>query len=163
MERAEWLTVDQQHAWRALIEFCGRLLDGMDADVARFGLTGPDYEVLVHLSEAQEDGLRMSELASRVLVSKSRLTYRVDRLEERGLVVREPCETDRRGFIARLTPAGLDMLAEAAPHHVQGVRERIVEYLDDDEFLELGRLARKVLDGQRSASAGSDRSISSEV
>ncbi|NLA35547.1 MAG: MarR family transcriptional regulator [Actinobacteria bacterium] len=151
MESAEWLTVDQQQAWRALIEFCGRLVDGMDADVSRFGLTSPDYEVLVHLSESQDEGLRMSELASRVLVSKSRLTYRVDRLEARGLVVREPCETDRRGFIARLTPAGFDMLAQAAPYHVQGVRDRIIEHLDDDEFLELGRLARKVLDGQRAA------------
>lgn len=160
MESVEWLTVDQQHAWRALVEFCGRLVDGMDADVARFSLTSPDYEVLVHLSEAQDQGLRMSELAGRVLVSKSRLTYRVDRLEARGLVVREPCETDRRGFIARLTPAGFEMLAEAAPYHVQGVRDRIVEHLDDDEFIELGRLAKKVLDGQRATAAHDHRAIS---
>lgn len=159
MERVEWLEVDQQQAWRALIEFCGRLVDGMDADVSRFGLTGPDYEVLVHLSEAQDEGLRMSELASRVLVSKSRLTYRVDRLEERGLVVREPCETDRRGFIARLTPAGSKMLSEAAPYHVQGVRDRIVRHLDDGEFIELGRLAQKVLDGQRATVSENPRTI----
>lgn len=153
MESVEWLTAEQQLAWRALIEFCGRLVDGMDADVARFSLTGPDYEVLVHLSEAQDQGLRMSELASRVLVSKSRLTYRVDRLEARGLVLREPCETDRRGFIARLTPAGQEMLEEAAPYHVQGVRDRIIRHLDDDEFLALGQFAEKVLAGQKAAAA----------
>lgn len=156
MERVEWLTIEQQQAWRALVEFCGQLVDGMDADVAQFSLTSPDYEVLVHLSEAQDHGLRMSELAHRVLVSKSRLTYRVDRLEARGLVVREPCETDRRGFIARLTPAGYALLTEAAPHHVAGVRRRIVDHLTEEEFLELGRLTRKVLDGQKAANGTND-------
>lgn len=145
MESVQWLTAEEQVAWRAVVEFCGRIIDGMDVDVAPFGLTGADYEVLVHLSEAQDHGLRMSELAARVLVSRSRLTYRVDRLEERGLVVRENCETDRRGFIARLTDAGMELLSVVAPHHVAGVRARLVDRLDDDEFLELGRLAAKVL------------------
>lgn len=145
MESVNWLEIDEQLAWRCVVEFCGRIIDGMDVDVAPFGLTGADYEVLVHLSEAEQTGLRMSELAARVLVSRSRLTYRVDRLEERGLVVRENCETDRRGFIARLTPAGMELLVEVAPHHVAGVRARLVDRLDRDEFLTLGRLATKVL------------------
>ena len=145
MDSVDWLDEQQQLAWRAVLELCGRVVDGVDVDVAGFGLTGADYEVLVHLSEAEDHGLRMSQLASRVLVSRSRLTYRVDRLEERGLVVREHCETDRRGFIARLTPAGMDLLVEVAPHHVTGVRERLVDRLDHDEFLQLGRLAAKVL------------------
>jgi len=144
MDSVKWLELDEQLAWRAVVEFSGRIIDGMDTDVAPFGLTGADYEVLVHLSEA-EDGLRMSELAARVLVSRSRLTYRVDRLEERGLVVRENCETDRRGFIARLTPSGYELLVEVAPHHVSGVRARLVDRLERDEFLTLGRLAAKVL------------------
>lgn len=145
MEPVTWLEADEQLAWRAIVEFCGRIVDGMDADVAAFGLTGADYEVLVHLSEAEEKGLRMSELAARVLVSRSRLTYRVDRLEERGLVIRENCETDRRGFIARLTPAGMALLVEVAPHHVAGVRARLVDRVDRDEFLTLGRIVTKVL------------------
>lgn len=145
MEPVTWLEADEQHAWRAVVEFCGRIIDGMDTVVAAFGLTGADYEVLVHLSEAEESGLRMSELAARVLVSRSRLTYRVDRLEERGLVIRENCETDRRGFIARLTPAGRQLLVEVAPHHVAGVRARLVDRVDREEFLTLGRIATKVL------------------
>ena len=145
MTEVRWLDEQEQHAWRALLELCSRVLDGTDSDVVDFGLSGPDYEVLVHLSEAEGHGLRMSQLASRVLISRSRLTYRVDRMEERGLVVREHCETDRRGFIARLTPAGLELLGRVAPHHVSGVRDRIVDRLDRDEFLTLGRLAAKVL------------------
>lgn len=145
MDPVNWLRADEQVAWRAVVEFCGRIVDGMEVDVAPFGLTGADYEVLVHLSEAAEQGLRMSELAARVLVSRSRLTYRVDRLEERGLVVRENCETDRRGFIARLTPSGMELLTDVAPHHVAGVRQRLVDRLERDEFLTLGRLAAKVL------------------
>ena len=144
-----WLDADEQAAWRSVLEFCGRIIDGMDDDVAPFGLTSSDYEVLVHLSEARDEGLRMSELAARVLVSRSRLTYRVDRLEERGLVVRESCLTDRRGFIARLTPAGRSFLREVAPHHVAGVRARVVDRLDREEMLELGRIAAKVLAAER--------------
>ena len=144
MSSVEWLTPDEQVAWRAIVEFCGRVVDGTDTDVAPFGLTGADYEVLVHLSEARQ-GLRMSELADRVLVSRSRLTYRVDRLEGRGLVVRDHCETDRRGFIARLTEGGAQLLDEVAPHHVRGVRDRLVDRLDPQEFLELGRTAAKVI------------------
>lgn len=150
-----WLETDEQLAWRAIVEFCARIIDGNDVDVAAFGLTGADFEVLVHLSEAGETGLRMSELAARVLVSRSRLTYRVDRLEERGLVVRQNCETDRRGFIARLTPAGLQLLTEVSPHHVAGVRSRLVDRLDHDEFRTLGRLAAKVLGHDIDVAAGS--------
>ena len=145
MEAAPWLDPDQQVAWRAIVEFCGRVIDGIDADLAGFGLTGADYEVLVHLSEAESGGLRMSQLAARVLVSRSRLTYRVDRLEQRGLVVRESCVTDRRGFVATLTRAGRDLLDEVAPHHVGGVRRRVIDRLGADEFLALGRTAAKVL------------------
>lgn len=145
MDAVKWLDIEEQAAWRMVLEFCGRTIEGADVDVAGFGLTGADFEVLVHLSEAEGNGLRMSELASRVLISRSRLTYRVDRMEERGLVVRESCETDRRGFIARLTPAGHELLREAAPSHVSGVRERLVDRLDRDEFIALGRLVAKAL------------------
>ena len=95
--------------------------------------------------DIEVDRTDLPELAARVLVSRSRLTYRVDRLEERGLVIRENCETDRRGFIARLTPAGRQLLVEVAPHHVAGVRARLVDRVDREEFLTLGRIVTKVL------------------
>jgi DNA-binding MarR family transcriptional regulator len=93
------------------------------------------YDVLVQLSEAPGNALRMRELADAVLLSKSGLTRLVDRMEQAGLVerrehdrrrTRRPCRTDRRGHGQRLR--------DAAPTHIQGVREHFVGLLDDDEI-----------------------------
>ena len=100
------LSPAEREAWRAIVEFCGHITNGADVDVLRHGLSGSDYEVLVRLADAGTEGIRMSELAALVLVSKSRLTYRIDRMERRGLVTRRVCDTDRRGFIAEITEHG---------------------------------------------------------
>ncbi|MFN8050014.1 MAG: MarR family transcriptional regulator [Acidimicrobiales bacterium] len=144
MDAGDRLSAVERMSWRAVLEMCTSIVDGADADVDAFGLSGADYEMLLNLSEA-EHGLRMSELAARALMSKSRLTYRVDRLEARGLVVREHCSTDRRGYLARLTAEGSALLAEATPHHVAGVRDRLVDRLGDEQFVTLGRMAATVL------------------
>lgn len=149
------LSPTEQEAWRAIVEFCGHITSGADVDVLRHGLSGSDYEVLVRLAEAGSVGIRMSELAALVLVSKSRLTYRIDRMERRGLVYRRVCESDRRGFIAEITEHGRTLLAEAELDHVLGVRARLVDRLGADGFTELATLAAKVvgrdLDGVASA------------
>lgn len=138
------LADDEWETWRAIVEFSATVLNGTHVDVVPFGLTNADYEMLVALADAAK-GMRMSDLAARVLVSKSRLTYRVDRLEDRGLVVREPCATDRRGYVARITPAGRALLEEVAPRYEAGVRTRVVDRLDPREFELLGRIAAKAL------------------
>ena len=92
------------------------------------------YEVLIYLDAAPNDQLRMSELASSVLLSQSGLTRLVDRLERDGLVVREPCPDDRRGLLASITPAGRERLAEARPTHLAGIRARFLSHLDQSEL-----------------------------
>jgi DNA-binding MarR family transcriptional regulator len=86
-----------------------------------------EYEVLVHLSEAPGMALRMSELASRLLLSRSGLTRRVDGLVQAALVARESCDDDKRGAMAVLTPYGLGALKRAAPIHVRGVRRYLID------------------------------------
>lgn len=142
----KWLTLDEQNEWRRVLTMCILLVDGLDADLHADELSLADYEVLVHLSNDGGQQLRMSDLAERVLVSKSRLTYRVDRLEAAGFLRREKCETDRRGSWATLTPEGWDRVRAVAPHHVASVRRRLVDALTPDEFETLGRLAAKVVD-----------------
>jgi DNA-binding MarR family transcriptional regulator len=71
----------------------------------------------------------MSDLAEGALVSRSRLTHRVDRLVARGLVTRVPCPTDRRGINAVITEAGLDLLTQAATTHLEGVRRYVIDPL----------------------------------
>lgn len=135
----DWLDADEQIAWRATIEAFSRLRERLDDDLREFGITLDDYEILVFLSESDDRRARMTDLARRLLTSKSRLTYRVDRLEKAGLVCREACPTDGRGIHARLTDEGFSLLERAARVHVTGVRDHLVAHFDRADFLEMGR------------------------
>jgi len=101
---------------------------------------------MVRLSESPDRRLRMSELASRTLASKSRLSHQISRMEVAGLVRREGCPEDRRGAYAVLTDAGWQRLVEAAPAHVASVRRWLVEALTHEQFIELGELCSRVVE-----------------
>jgi DNA-binding MarR family transcriptional regulator len=133
-----WLDADEQKAWRTLIHAHSRLLGRLDVELqACHGMSLPDYEVLVHLSEAPGQHLRMAELAERLSLSPSGLTRRLDGLVRDGLVERRTCPSDRRGSLAVLTSTGLGALEEAAPTHVEGVRRYLIDRLDRDQLLDL--------------------------
>jgi len=88
----------------------------------------------------------MSELAERVLLSRSGLTRLVDRLEREGLVRREACEDDARGLYTVITPAGVDRLRAASPTHLRGIAQHAVGRLADDEAAQLSVLLGRMLD-----------------
>ena len=146
MTRGEWLDQEQQQAWRSWLEGSQLLDEALGRDLLAVGLTFSEYDILVQLSEAETRSLRMSELAQLVLHSRSRLTHTVSRMETRGLVRREPCEEDKRGVRCTMTDEGYAALVEAAPHHVGSVRARLVDPLEREEFLALGRAMAKVRD-----------------
>src|SRR3954465_6740775 len=130
MPEPQWLTAEEQRAWRAYIESTKVLMDALDRQLQRdAGMPHAYYEILVRLSEADGRSLRMSELADSTLSSRSRLSHAVARLEERGWVVREDCLTDRRGQVARLTDEGFEVPATAASGHVAAVRRFVVDVL----------------------------------
>jgi DNA-binding MarR family transcriptional regulator len=99
-----------------------------------------DYDVLVQLAQADERRLRMSELADRLMLSRSGATRLVDRLVAAGLVERVTCDDDRRGQWASLTDAGHDRLRRASPTHLRGVGEHFLDRLSADELQGLGRI-----------------------
>jgi DNA-binding MarR family transcriptional regulator len=143
-----WLSDDEQASWRAWIAASLLLPDRLSRDLQeQAGISLPDYEILVYLSEAPDRRLRMSELAARTLSSRSRLSHQVDRLTDAGLVDRQPCSDDRRGYFAVLTQKGWDFIVTAAPVHVESVREHLVDVLTPQEFEEFGRLCAKVTEG----------------
>jgi DNA-binding MarR family transcriptional regulator len=130
----QWLDVHEMRLWRAFVEACGGVIQQLDASLKHdASLTFDDYEVLIHLSEAGRRRLRMSDLSSCLLHSQSRVTQRVDRLACRGLVTREKCTSDRRVTYAVLTEAGLKVVEEAAPDHVDQVRRHLLELIDSAE------------------------------
>lgn len=155
-EPTEWLSEREQQVWRRLLSVDGMLQDRLDQELRRaHGLTLGDYGVLVHLSEAEDGSLRMSDLAERLLLSRSGLTRRVDRLVRDGLVARRACPDDGRGSMAELTPAGLELLGAAAPTHVAGVRRYLIDALGGVEDLDRGLdRVEQALGLERQAGAG---------
>ncbi|WP_020574110.1 MarR family winged helix-turn-helix transcriptional regulator [Actinopolymorpha alba] len=134
-----WLTATQQKAWRSYLLGSAKLMERLDRDLRSIGLSMPEYEILVRLSEAPERTLRMTELAQSVHHSRSRLTHTINRMESAGLVERVSCPSDGRGVLARLTAKGYDTLVDAAPMHVAGVRETFVDVVSADDFATIGR------------------------
>lgn len=148
----KWLTQEQQRVWRLWLEVTQRQIAAVEDDLQECSsLSSADYEILVRLSESPSLEVRMSELADSVIVSRSRLTYRIDRLEKLGLVARDNADNDRRGVVARLTPAGMTYLEDAAPRHVERVQQLMFEHLDDDDLDALHRILSKLIGPARGA------------
>jgi DNA-binding MarR family transcriptional regulator len=135
-------------AWRGFLRVHSTLVRELDRELeTAHGLPLTQFEVLIYLNNAPDRRMRMSELASTVLLSQSGVTRLVDRLERDGLVVRESCPSDRRGLYARLTDEGSRRLADARPTHLGGVRERFLSRLDDDELRGLAAVWERLRPG----------------
>jgi DNA-binding MarR family transcriptional regulator len=142
---ADPLTDDEQRAWRTFIESSWALHTVLEDDLrAKTGLSMNDYHVLVHLSEAPGQRLRMGELAAALWFSPSRVTYQINSMVKRGLVLKQPCPEDGRGQEAVLTGEGLAALEAAAPMHLVTVRDRFIDRLDPDELEVVHRVFEKV-------------------
>src|SRR5580704_2102997 len=128
-----WLSPDEQQTWRATVHLSQLLLRQLDRDLNAHGLNGHDYEILVELSEAPDQRLRMTDLADATSQSRSRLSHQISRMENRGLVRRDDCEGDKRGTFAVLTKAGFETIERVAPHHVEQVRRHFIDRLTADQ------------------------------
>ena len=139
-------------AWRAFISTFHLLERRIEEQLkSAAGLTHPQYEILVHLSEAPGRRMRMTELARVVVASKSALTYQVTRLEQAGLVARETCPSDDRGVLAVLTDEGMRCLERAAPGHLEVVRAYLIDRLSREEVQAMADAMRKTEQTLRSS------------
>src|SRR3954453_17736264 len=121
-------------AWRTFLQAHATLVRRLETDLeAATGLALADFDVLAQLAQAG-GRLRMTELADKVLISRSGMTRRVARLVDDGLVSRCSAETDARGVVVSLTQAGGDRLLETAPVHARGINELFGAHLDDMEL-----------------------------
>jgi DNA-binding MarR family transcriptional regulator len=132
---------DELAAWRGFLRVHAALTKALDAElIAAHGLSLSSYEVLLFLADAPGGQLRMSELADGVLLSRSGLTRLVDRLERDGLLRRERCADDARGWFAAITDAGRERFQTARRTHLEGVRTRFLSRLSHDELRTLAEL-----------------------
>ncbi|MCU0284457.1 MAG: MarR family transcriptional regulator [Candidatus Nanopelagicales bacterium] len=145
-----WLTEREQELWRGWIAASMLLPDRLSRDLQEaHGLTGTDYQILVELSEAPERRMRMSTLADRTQLSRSRLSHQVDRMSRAGLVERQDCAQDGRGTYAVLTEVGWQSIVRAAPDHVESVRRHLLDRLTPEEFEAFGSACIKVAEALR--------------
>ncbi|QXC62488.1 MarR family transcriptional regulator [Aquihabitans sp. G128] len=141
---APMLADDRLTAMGLLVETAAGVTDVFERELEGLGISGSAFEVMIRLARSPERRLRMTELAAQSTLTNSGLTRLVDRLDQAGLVTREPCETDRRGFFAILTPAGLAKLGGVLPSHLHTVDRILTGVLDPDELDVLLRALRKV-------------------
>ena len=141
-----WLDQEQKAAWVRFVAVLELLPSQLDAQLRRDAqITHFDYYVLIMLSEAPGRTLRMTALAEQTTATLARLSHVVQRLETRGLLERFPCPEDRRATNARLTAAGWDKVREAAPGHVEAVRENVIDALTPEQVTQLAAIADAIL------------------
>ncbi len=143
-----WLSRSEQGVWRAYLRGSRMLEEALDRDLQEHGLQLTEYEIISMLSESPRRRLRMSELAELVVQSRSRLTHTATRLENRGWVVRVPCENDRRGVELVLTPEGRSRVVAVSAAHVESVRRHLVDLLSPEQFQALGVAMAQVRDAE---------------
>ena len=139
-----WLSPAEKEAWTGLISLILLMPGRLEAPLRKVDLTLFEYLTLSHISEADDRQIRMSELAYLTNGSLSRLSNVVKRFEQRGWVVRSPDPTDGRYTLAALTDVGYRLVVDAAPIHVQAVREFVLDPLSTTDQQALARIAAKL-------------------
>ena len=152
-----WLSDEEQRTWRAYLHATRLLEDHLDRQLQRdAGMPHIYYGLLVQLSQAPRRRLRMTELAKNSKITRSRLSHAVARLENNGWVRREDCPSDKRGQLAILTDAGLEVLERTAPGHVAAVRQAMFDRLTPEQADQLGEIMRVMAQGLQPTDAKAD-------
>ena len=149
---------DELAAWRAFLEAHHAVMSVLGEELEEIGVPIGFYDVLVQLTEAGPGGLRMAELARRVLLSKSGLTRLVDRMAGQGLVRRRPSPEDGRGYYVVATNLGRNALRRASPGHLRGIANHFTSLLTDDELRVITRAMNRVADAAGFRAADEERS-----
>lgn len=145
---AATLNDDELGAYIALVTAGDLIQRAVASQQAEHGLTPLQFSVLMRLLDAS-DGLRMSDLADALVVSRSGLTYQITQLEKSGLVERTSSAADDRGVVAALTPAGRERVLETLPGHVQLVRENFLDLLAPAEATTIRTTLQRVVESLR--------------
>ncbi|RTL61906.1 MAG: MarR family transcriptional regulator [Pseudonocardiaceae bacterium] len=155
----QWLDDDEMRFWRSFIITATLLESRLNQNLSEsHGITHSDYTILVFLSEAPGRRLRMSVLAELIASSKSRLSHQIARMEKAGLVARQECDSDGRGVLAALLPAGMELLERAAPTHVTAVRELVISQVttvEQKSFADALERIHRTLSGDDEVAAAS--------
>jgi DNA-binding MarR family transcriptional regulator len=141
-----WLTAEEERVWRRWVTLNARLSATLQRELQDdAGLSMPDFEVLVHLTDTPAGRVRVTDLARLLQWERSRVSHHVTRMESRRLVQRVECAEDGRGAFVVITPQGRAAIEQAAPGHVNTVRRLVFDALSPEEVDALATIVDKVL------------------
>ena len=141
-----WLTAEEERVWRRWLTLNARLSATLQRELQDdAGLSMPDFEVLVHLTDSPEGRVRVTDLARLMQWERSRVSHHVTRMERRRLVQRVECAEDGRGAFVVITPPGRAAIEQAAPGHVNMVRRLIFDALSREEVDAFATIIEKML------------------
>ena len=144
--QTRWLDDEEQELWRLLLGAVRKINRGMDETLKAGGeVSASEFAVLVALSEAPEQHLRLHELCTQLEWDRSRASHQVTRMEKRGLLYKEPDAVDARGINVCVTHVGIEHLRRAAPEHVESVRRMVFDHLQSEDVPALRRFFKGVL------------------
>ena len=142
----QWLTAEEERVWRRWLTLNARLSATLHRELQDdAGLSMPDFEVLVHLTDSPEGRVRVTDLARLMQWERSRVSHHVTRMERRRLVQRVECAEDGRGAFVLITPPGRAAIEQAAPGHVNMVRRLIFDALSPEEVDAFATIIEKML------------------
>ena len=141
-----WLTAEEQRVWRRWLTLNARLSATLQRELHDdAGLSMPDFEVLVHLTDTPHGRIRVTDLARLLQWERSRVSHHVTRMEQRHLVQRVECAEDGRGAFIVITPQGRAAIEQAAPGHVNTVRRLVFDALCPEEVDAFATIIEKAL------------------
>jgi DNA-binding MarR family transcriptional regulator len=145
-DASNWLPADAQRLWRRWLRLNALLPGALHRELqSDAGLSLPDFDVLVQLTDSPQGRVRVSDLARGLHWERSRVSHHVTRMERRGLVRREECRDDGRGAWVVLTDEGRAAIEQAAPAHVATVRRLVFDALTPQEAEVMAGVIEKML------------------
>ncbi|MCU1396546.1 MAG: MarR family transcriptional regulator [Ilumatobacteraceae bacterium] len=155
MAKPRWLDRDEQATWRAFLLATQLVDEVLDRQLQRDAqMPHAYYAILVRLSEARDQSIRMTDLANSLRSSQSRMTHAITSMERSGWVERRACPTDRRSQLVGITEHGTEALRAAAPGHVAAVRAAVFDRLTPVQVDQLRSICNAVLEGFDDSVAG---------
>jgi len=121
------------------------------------GISYVQFQILATLADEPDGRLRMTDVADRLVHSRSGLTYQATQLQKAGLLIREPSADDERSTVVVLTPSGRDLLVRVLPAHVDVVRQVLFEDMDRTDVTVLADTVGRLRDRMRAAPPRSAR------
>ena len=135
---ARWLNDEEQALWRLILAGMRKIDRVMDETLlATSDLSSSEFAVLVPLSEAENQSLRLRDLCASLDWDRSRTSHQITRMERRGLVTKRRSEGDARGVVVSLTDDGMRRLEAAAPEHVESVRRLVFDHMTPEQHSHL--------------------------